>query len=269
MNKRIYRNLVINSTILFVIASTIEMTLHEFGHFVAGILVHTKDLVLFHNYVAENPDELSLLKVIIVKAAGPLVSLFIGILFQFICSTNSKRDLSFLLKLYMSVFGYIGFFGYLIIAPIFINGDTGYICHVLNFPIWLTILIAIIGVIILFLLMRSLVRYFVELGTIEIISTKESRTTFIKSLILLPLLIGILITTLLNLPIPTLLSLIAPICSPFTIMWTYGYALNKNYPITMMNKDLESLNSINLKWIVLLLFTIALNRLLVHGLTLT
>lgn len=212
MNKRIYKNIVINSTILFVIASIIEMTLHEFGHFVVGFLVHTKDLVLFHNYVADNPDELSLLKIIFIKAGGPLVSLFIGILFQFICSKQSKRNLLFIFNLYMSVFGYIVFFGYLLIAPIFINGDTGYICHVLHFPIWFTVSIAIIGAIILFLLMRSLVKYFVEVGTENIISTKESRTPFIKSLILLPLFIGILITTLLNLPIPTLLSLIAPIC---------------------------------------------------------
>ncbi len=265
MDKRIYKNIVINSTILFVTASIVEMTLHEFGHFVVGFFVHTKDLVLYHNYVADNPDELSLMKVIFIKAGGPLVSLIIGMLFQFICSKQSKRNLLFLFNLYMSVFGYIGFFGYLIIAPIFINGDTGYICHVLNFPIWLTVSIAITGAIILFLLMRSLVKYFVELGTADIILIKEKRIPFIRSLILYPLLLGIVITTLLNLPIPTLLSLIAPIFSPFTIMWTYGYALYKNYPIIMMSKDLKSINTINYNWIIFFVLTVILNRLLVHG----
>ena len=95
---------------------------------------------------------------------------------------------------------------------------------------WLTIAIAAIGVLVLYFLMSNLVKYFVEMGTEEIAITKERRTPFINSLILYPLLFGIIITTLLNLPVPTFLSLIAPICSPFTIVWAYGDALKKKYP---------------------------------------
>ena len=65
-------------------------------------------------------------------------------------------------------------------------------------------------------------KYFVEMGSKEIIENKEVRKRFIRSLLLYPLLIGIVLTTLLNLPIPALISLIAPICSPFTFMWGYG-----------------------------------------------
>ena len=44
------RNITVNSLILFVIASTLVMTLHEFGHFFASILVHAKQISIHHNY---------------------------------------------------------------------------------------------------------------------------------------------------------------------------------------------------------------------------
>ena len=139
------KNITVNSLILFVIASTLVMTLHEFGHFFASILVHAKQISIHHNYTSNVDDGLSLKSTLLIKATGPLVSLIIGVVFQFICSRQTKRNLLFLFHLYMSSFGYIGFFGYLIIAPMFPGGDTGYICYSLSFPIWLTIVIAIIG----------------------------------------------------------------------------------------------------------------------------
>ncbi len=165
MNKSDLKNIFINSTLLFVTASIIEMTLHEAGHFVAAMIVGAKEISLHHNYVISNSDNLTLSARIFEKAAGPIVSLIIGILFHIICLKQKKRNMLFLFNLYMSVFGYIGILGYLLISPFFISGDTGYICYVLNFPLWLTFLVAISGAVIAFLLMRNLMRYFVELGT--------------------------------------------------------------------------------------------------------
>lgn len=267
MIQKEFRNLIINSTLLFVIASTLEMTLHELGHFIAGHLVDGKDITLYHNYVSDNSDDLTMNEVLFVKAAGPLVSLFIGIIFQLICAKLSNRNLTFLFYLYMSVFGYIGFFGYLMIAPFFTYGDTGYICHALNFPTWLTVSIALFGAVILFFIMRSLMRFFVELGTEEIINAKEYRVPFINALIFYPLLFGMIITTLLNLPVPTFASIIAPICSPFTLMWAYGDALRKKYPGTLMNQSLTSINSKNVTLLIVFAMIVLMNRLLVMGIT--
>jgi len=265
MTKTEQRNIIINSTLLFVIASIIEMTLHECGHFIASVIVHAKEVSLHHNYVMHNSDSLSLTNNIIIKAAGPLLSLFIGILFHFICSKQSKRNLLFLFNLYMSIFGYIGVLGYLMITPFFANGDTGFICAALNFPLWLSILIAVSAVIIAFLLMRSLMKYFVEMGTEEISISKELRQSFIQSLLLYPLFLGIIITTLLNLPVPTALSLIAPLTSPFTILWAYGYAIKQKYPSTLMNNTLSPINKMDYKWMVIFVVIIIINRLLVNG----
>ena len=258
-------NVTVNSLILFVIASTLVMILHEFGHFFASILVHAKQISIHHNYTSNVDEGLSLKSTLLIKATGPLVSLIIGVAFQFICSRQLKRNFLFLFNLYMSAFGYIGFFGYLIIAPMFPNGDTGYICYSLGFPIWLTIIIAIIGGIALYISINSLMKYFVEMGSKEIIENKDSRNTFIRSLLLFPLLLGIVLTTLLNLPIPAFVSLIAPICSPLTFMWGYGNALKKNYSLDNANKSFQHLSKLNIWLFAFLFLTILFNRLLVIG----
>lgn len=172
------RNIIINSTLLFVVASIIQMSLHETGHFVASLIVRAKEVVLYHNCVNSNTDGLPLFSIILIKAAGPLVSLFIGILFHSICIKMKKRNMLFLFNLYMSIFGYIGVLGYLMIAPFFINSDTDFIFSVLNFPFWLTVSIAMSGVIIAFLLMRNLMKFFIEMGTNEIANDVRIRQSF-------------------------------------------------------------------------------------------
>jgi hypothetical protein len=257
--------IILNSTVAFVIACILVMTLHEFGHFFASILVYAKGVSIHHNYVNYIEEGLSQGQNIFIKAAGPIISLLTGLIFHFICFRDKPRGISFLLKLYFCSFGYIGFFGYLLIAPFFAVGDTGYICKALGFPIALTIGIAVIGALILFFIMKSLMRYFVELGSREIIENDETRKKFISSLILFPVLIGIIITTLLNLPTINVISLIAPICSPFTFLWPYGFALKKKYPANNYNTQFYNLNKPNIWLYLLFALTIIANRLLVFG----
>jgi hypothetical protein len=259
------KSITINSAILFVVAAVTEMTLHEFGHFFAAILVHAQQISIHHNYVSTLEEGLPLAKNLFIKAAGPLVSIMIGILFHRVCSRQTKRNLLFLFNLYMSGFGYIGFFGYLLIAPMFTGGDTGYIFDAIGLPGWLTIIIALTGAVLLYFLIVSLTTYFVEMASKEVMENKEDRKVFVRSLILYPLLIGIVITTLLNLPAPAILSLIAPICSPLSFMWGYGSALRKNYSTNNANKDFKDLNKLHISLFVLLALTIIGNRFLVSG----
>ena len=260
-----YKYIILNSTILFVIASIIEMTIHECGHYIAAVLMHASQISLHHNYVHYSELNLNLYQNIFISGAGPLFSLFIGIIFHLICSSHSKRSLQFLFYMYMSIFGYIGFFGYLLIAPVFIYGDTGFIFNALGFPIWLTITIAITGALVLFFIMKNLTKYFVLCGTERLGENIQERATFIHSIILYPLFSGIIITTLLNIPVPTTLSLIAPICSPFTILWTYGYALKQKYPDHSANNDFDNLNKFSPYLLFFLLLVIVMNRLLAGG----
>jgi len=256
---------ILNSTILFIIACILEMTLHEFGHYFASIIVHAKGISIHHNYTSNIDEGLSLKNILFIKGAGPLASLIIGIVFHFACSEQKSRNPGFLFKLYMASFGYIGFFGYLMIAPIFTGGDTGYICSALHFPVWLTTGIAISGAFVLYLLVRNLMKYFVGMGSKEILQKKETRISFIHSLLLLPVLFGMLFTTILNLPVIALISLIAPVCSPFTLLWDYGNALQKNFNSNASDIDFDKLNKFNFVLIALLIVTIIYNRILAEG----
>lgn len=260
-----YKFVIINSSLLFVTATILEMTLHECGHFVTAFFLHAQNLSLHHNYVNYADELLTTHDKIYIAAAGPLTSLAIGLLFHLICSRQSKRSLLFLFNLYMAIFGYIGFFGYLMIAPMVAGGDTGFILRALNFPMWTILLIAITGIIILYLLQKNLTQYFIEMGNTELVENTDRRKPFIHCLIQYPLYIGILITTLLNFPIPVLISLIAPICSPMTIMWSYGIALSKAFSAKNANKEFEKLNSMQPVLFIFTIIIVVINRLLVHG----
>jgi hypothetical protein len=259
------RNIILNSTMLFVIASILAMTLHEFGHFFASILVHAQQLSIHHNYTSNSGEGLSSKSTLFIKSTGPLVSLIIGVLFHFICSRQVKRNVLFLFETYMSLFGYIGFFGYLIIAPLTPGGDTGYVFYSLGFPIWVMIVLGVIGAIVLYFLINILMKYFVEMGTKEIIENRENRGKFIRSLIFFPLVIGTVLTTLLNLPVQVIISLIAPICGSLTILCGYDNASRKNYYLKNINKEFEQFNKVNFLLFAFFVLTIVLNRLLVYG----
>ncbi|HTB26877.1 MAG TPA: hypothetical protein VK711_16005 [Puia sp.] len=260
-----FRFVILNSTILFIVACILQMTLHEFGHFFAAIIVHARGISVHHNYVDNIDEGLPLRSILLIKGAGPFVSLMIGIVFHLACSVQKNRNLIFLFKLYMSMFGYIGFFGYLTTTPIFAGGDTGYICAALHFPLWLNIMIAVSGAILLYLIVSYLMEYYVEMATRKILEKRDTRFSFIHSILLLPVLYGIPFTTLLNLPVMVILSLIAPFFGPFTFLWGYGNALSKNYKLKSTNVNFEELNKLNYVLITLLIITIFYNRMLVKG----
>ncbi len=254
----------INSALLFTIATLLQMTIHEGGHFITAILMQSKEIILYHNYVRNTP--LSINREVVIASAGPLISLGIGMLFHLLCALQKKRNILFLFMLYMCSFGYICFFGYIMIAPFFVNGDTGYIFQQLSFPLWLTIIIAIIGVLIYIYVLKKISHFFIEMGTADIITDLSLRRPFANTLVKYPLYIGIVITTLLNLPITVFISLLYPLCSPLALLWLYGYLLEEKYSSENSNKEFEKLNKLQPILIVALVAIVIMNRLLVSGL---
>jgi hypothetical protein len=263
--KQEQRFIIINSAILFVIASVLAMTIHEFGHFFASILVNAQQLSIHHNYTSNSGGGLSSTSMIFIKSTGPLVSLMIGVVFHYMCSRQAKRSIIFLFEAYMALFGYIGFFGYLIIAPLTPGGDTGYVFYSLGLPVWAMIILAMGGAVVLYFLINILMKYFVEMGSREIMENGEKRQIFIRSLIFLPMIIGIVVTTILNLPVPSYISLIAPVCGSLTILCGYNTASEKTFSLKNINGGFDQINKFNLIWVVFFVLTIIMNRLLVLG----
>jgi hypothetical protein len=257
------RNITINATMLFVIATLWQQTLHELGHFVAAIVLHSRDVTLYHNSVEH--DAISMTSRLIIASAGPLISLLTGLFFHFACVHYKQRNVLFLFMLFMSSFGYISFGGYLFMSPFFKIGDTGFVFGQLGFPLWLVISLSVAGVVFLFFSMKKLSKFFVEMASMEIINNKEQRKAFMASLITMPLCLGIVITVVLNLPVPTFLSLLYPLTSPFTFFWIYGYLFRKNHTTLNANTEPEKLAIINTSLVVATVLTVVLNRVLVNG----
>lgn len=176
---------------LFVIATLWQQTLHELGHFVAAITLHSKDVTLYHNYVQHDASSIAMTSRLIIASAGPLISLLFGLLFHFVCAHYKQRNILFLFMLFMSSFGYINFGGYLLMSPFFKSGDTGFVFSLLGFALWLVILLSLAGVVFLFFSMKKLSKYFVEMASAEIIGNEKQRTMFIASLVRTPVFIGI------------------------------------------------------------------------------
>jgi hypothetical protein len=256
---------IINATMLFVVATMWQQTFHELGHFFAAIALNSREVTLYHNYVQHDASSISVASRLMIASAGPLVSLLTGLLFHFVCANYKKRTILFLFMLFMSSLGYINFGGYLLMSPFFQSGDTGFVFSQLGFPWWLVISVSLIGVVFLFFTMKRLSKYFLEMASAEIINSTEQRATFIASLIMIPVFLGIIITVVLNLPVPTFLSLLYPLCSPFTFFWIYGLLLKKKYTDLNANTELEKLASINTPLIMAVIITVIVNRVLVYG----
>lgn len=262
MHSYSYRNLTINALLLMVIAAIVEMILHELGHFFCALYFHASALSLHHNYVNFDENSLSIFQRIWIAAAGPIISLCIGVIFHFIVTQQKSRNYFFLFNCYFAGHGYIGFFGYLMIAPIAAEGDTGFIMHQLKFPVYITIVIALIATLILRKFIQTITKYIMEFATLEIYQDAALRKKYAKSVLLYPIYLGLIIIILMNLPVPIWISLMAPF-SIFSFFFAFGEALKKDYTQIRFNTNDVALFKIQLAIIVSFVLVLIINRLLV------
>ncbi len=259
------KNIVINSTVLFVLASIWQQNLHEFGHYLMAKYHQASDLRIHHNYVSYDSTTLSSSQLLTIAAAGPMLSLIIGLVFHWVCSHMKARKLPYLFCLFMSAFGYINFGGYLMVSPFFAGGDTGFIFLTLGFPFWVKLIFAALGVLFIYYTMKFLSRYFVQLGSNEVVQDASKRKTFINALVEYPLYIGVLVTTILNLPVVTVLSLLYPLFSPFSLFWGMGYLHGTQHYNQAHNPNYDSLFKLSIPAIIALIMSVILTRIMVPG----
>jgi len=250
---------ILNATIAFVIVAILSMTLHEAGHFLASVSIGYP-AILHHNYVqhSEEPIQVRLIS----SAAGPLTSLLIAVVFHCLVQRRSFMGITALTMIYMSMLSYAGFFGYLAIAPFYAYGDTGFILRTLACPVWLIVVMALAGVAAAFFVIRSFGIHLVALMDEATATDLHTRKKALYDLIFFPLFLGMIVTTLLNLPAPTPLSLIAPLTSPLMILWPFRhYATVPGVYYTG-----NHLQKLSVAGIILLAVVVVINRLLVPGL---
>ena len=213
------KTLFFNSFIAFISAFIITTIIHESGHFISYYIFGAQP-VLYHNYVQtlnHNPGSNTL---IISALAGPVISLFQGIIISTFLIRKPGNSDKYLLLLWMCLLGFINFFGYLMLTPISKKGDTGKVAEMLGFSTVVQIIIAVIGIAVLILIVLKMGKkfaYFIPNTTDE---AKKSK--YINSLVMFPIMAGSVVNILLAFPIPVLLSVIYPATSSYIILSSYG-----------------------------------------------
>ena len=103
------------------------------------------------------------------------------------------------------------------------------------------------------------------MATEQIMNDKHELKIFADTLIKYPLYIGVVIATLLNLPVGAFISLIYPLGNPMNMFWIYGYVTDTKFNTGNANKQFDKLNKIQPVLIGAFVLTVIVNRLLVYG----
>lgn len=253
------RNTLINSTLAFISAFFITTFIHEFGHFISNYFFGAHP-VLFHNYVEAPDQDLTSYAKIFIALAGPVTSLVQGIVFSLILSSTKRNTVFHLLYLWLSLLGFVNFFGYLMMTPLSTAGDTGKVAELIQLPYIYRILISLAGLIIVIIIMLKIGKYFANFIPAQRELPKKRK--YVYYIMFYPILIGSVINTIFAFPIPVIISVIYPATSSFVIMSSFGVIMRSNEaPKTKTNVQ----NKIHSSILFLLIFWIIVNRLLTLG----
>lgn len=244
--------LLFNSILIAVTASIITTILHEGAHYVTSLSLGVP-AELHHNYVS-TPDTTPAVDATIISAAGPLFSLLFGILAVFISIRIAKISLFKLFMLWLGMQGILTFFGYLLIAPIAAEGDTGKVFSYFGFPIYLSIGIAVASFIFINKVFSRFAQYFTFYKSAEFYDKNED----CRQLLTYPIFGSIIFVTLLNLPVVVWVSLLPTVFMPMTFFATMGAykGLKIANPQVIVDK-------VSIPLVVLTVFSIVLFRYLV------
>jgi hypothetical protein len=257
---KIERNVFINSLAVFVLTYFITQLLHESAHALTGLIAGASP-TLHHNYVHSNAD-VSQIKQTLIAAAGPLYSFFQAVVCFIISRRMKKSVVVNLFWTWMMLWGYIGFFGYIFMTPFFNYGDTGFVAEQLHVPETGRLVIGACGIAAFFFISTISLKKFAHLWR------DGEKKVFFDNVIFFPLIAGVVLTTLLNLPVPTFLSLLAPLCMPWCVMMVYGKLLGQKDLKPETSKEPNALNNFSKLLFMFLVIVLLINRILVFGIKL-
>ena len=252
-------NIFINSTLAFVSAFIITTIIHESGHFLSYYSFGAQ-AILYHNSVYTPDQQLDILTRIISALAGPVISCIQGIIFAIIVLRKQDNSTRYLLFLWLSLLGFINFFGYLMLTPLSTQGDTGKVAELLNLSYQTRIFIAVFGLVIIVIIVLKIGKFFSNFIPNKTVMSERRR--YINSLLLYPILAGSIINVILAFPIPVILSVIYPATSSFVILSAYGIILKAE---SKFPRESEIEKKISVFLISITFIGILFNRLLTIG----
>ena len=217
--------LVVNSAMCYVLAFLLTTVLHECGHAIVGSILGSGP-VLHHNYVEHfGRENLPVAHQAWIALAGPLVSFAQGMLLVPVVQRRKGGGAFNLFLLWAMLLGFGNFLGYLMTGPIFTAGDIGKVHALLEVPLALRIILAVLGAAGLTLVAYKSTRPFLQFATDQLaLDNARSRTAFNFQIIILPWLIGAVTITLLYLPVVAIVSIIYPISSGMVFIFPWKNA---------------------------------------------
>lgn len=235
------KSLAINSILIVISTTIIGTILHELSHFFMANY-YGLNPELHHNsvnYLSRNVTEIQKATI---AGIGPTFSLISGVLFLIISIKIVKASLFKLFLLWQGMNGILMFLGYIFIAPITKNGDTGKVLDYFSVPTSVSIIFAAFSLIVIIRLFKSLSKEFRYYKNQEVFEQNENS----KQLFLFPILSSIIFITLLSLPVVTWISLLPTLFMPmayFSIMRSYRKLdlNNAELKITRISKTLISI----------------------------
>ncbi len=218
-------SITINSAFLYVIAFLLTTILHELAHALAGLFCSSQP-VLHHNYVEHlATNHLSVQQQVFIALAGPFMSLIQGVVAGFVYFKSTKQGLKKLFVLWLSILGMFNFFGYLMTGPFFQNGDLGEALALFDTPVWIQIIIALLGAGLLLFIAYKLTRPFLNFSyKKEWVNSEKLRKKFSFHILILPWLMGSAVVTFLYLPIVAVVSVIYPFTSGMVLIFPWQNA---------------------------------------------
>lgn len=210
------KNLAINSTLIVISTTLLGTILHEISHYLVALYFDLNPQ-LNHNYVSYQTTDVSEFRKVVIAGAGPMFSLVLGIIFLSISIKQKKTTLFKLFSLWFGMNGLIMFLGYLLIAPLSKNGDTGKVFDYYKLPTFVSISIALISFIVIVKIFSRLSNQFKYYTSNLTYNQNENA----KQLFVIPIISSTLIITLLNFPIISWVSLLPTIFMPMTFISTY------------------------------------------------
>jgi len=218
------RRLACTATLLYIAAYLLTIVLHELAHATMALALGDHP-VLYNTSVQNTNPRLSNAAHVLIAAAGPVFSLVQGLALLPLLRRGRGASIGSLFWLYMSVFGLINFFGYLLIAPLVAGGDTGQIVARLHVPAAAQWTVAAGGLLGLSLFIGSTAPLFLRHLPTAAQATPATRTSGMRALLLWPWLVGSVVLVLLALPAPQLVIVANMFMSPMVLRRAYRLAL--------------------------------------------
>lgn len=208
---------------LYIAAYLLTIVLHEVGHAVMALALGDHP-ILYNTSVQNTSKALSARAHVLIAAAGPVLSLLQGAALLLRLRRGRATGPAALFWLYMSAFGLINFFGYLLIAPLVKGGDTGQIVALLHVPAAVQWAVALTSLGLLVVLVGGMAPLFLRQLPVAVQADPATRTRAVRALILWPWLVGSVVLVLLALPAPHPAVVANMFMSPMVLRRTYQRA---------------------------------------------